>query len=148
MAYEDFGEKMTDAAKKKARSYAKKRARRANRLTSFICLLALIGGAVFGVYAYEYVCQDDCFVLVGQKEYTVELNSSDFNYLEDGVKIVEFGRDISSSVVSETNMTDLGGGRYTADTTVPGRYYIKYTVNSPKYGNVTKIRTFVVGGAE
>lgn len=148
MAYDDINGNFADEAKRKTRSYTRKKLRRANRLTSFICLLALLGGAYFGAYAYGYICSDDCFDLQGKKEYSVAINSQDFIYQEDGVKIIEFGRDISESVVSETNMTDLGGGRYTADTSVAGRYYIKYTVNSPKYSKVTRIRTFVVGGSE
>ena len=148
MAYDNLNEKMSDAAKKKVKSYAKKKARRLNRLTSFICFLALLGGAVLGAYAYEYVCQDDCFVVLGDKENAVELNAVNFTYYDDGVRIVEFGRNISDNVVVETNMIKLGNGAYTVDTTIPGRYYIKYTVDSPKYEKVTKIRTFVVGGEE
>lgn len=148
MAYDDFNEKVTDAAKRKAKSYAKRKARRLHPITSFICLLALVGGAVLGAYAYEYVCQDDCFVVLGEKENAVELNTVNFTYYDDGVRIVEFGRNISDNVVVETNMIKLGNGAYTVNTTVPGRYYIKYAVDSPKYEKVTKIRTFVVGGAE
>ena len=148
MAYDDINEKISNTAKKKARSYTKKKLRRANRLTGFICLLALVGGFFAGAYAYEYLCSGDCFVLQGQKEYAVALNSAEFIYNDDGAKVVEFGRDISDSVVTETNMTDLGGGKYTVDTTVSARYYIKYTVDSPKYGKVARIRTFVVGGEE
>ena len=128
MAYKDVDDKMKGVAKKKAKSYAKKKMRRANRLTAFICLVALIAGAVVGVYIYEYICRDDCFVLNGKKEHAVELNASDFVYHEDGVKIIEFGKDISDKVVSETNMTNLGDGKYTVDTATAGRYYIKYTV--------------------
>ena len=146
MAFEDFDEKIKDSAKRKVKSYAKKKMRAANKITLFLCLLALLGGAVFGVYAYEYICQDDCFILRGEKEQRVALNTPDFIYYEDGVKVIEFGRDISKNVVTKTNMQDLGGGRYAADTTVPGKYYIKYTIDSPKYGEVCRIRTIVVGG--
>ena len=146
MAYEDLDERIGDTVKRKTRSYVKRKQRRTNRLTSFICLVSLLAGAFTGVYVYEYICADDCFELLGEKVCAVELDSPDFNYYDDGVKIIEFGRDISDKVLTETNMTDLGDGRYTVDTTVPGKYYIKYTVDSPKYSKVTRIRTFVVGG--
>ena len=148
MAFEDFDEKTRDEVKKKAKSYAKKKMRAANRITKFLCLVSLLGGVFFGVYAYGYVCQNDCFVLRGEKEQRIALNTPDFVYYEDGVKIIEFGRDISKNVEIKTNMQALGGGKYSADTTVPGRYYIKYTIDSPKYGEVCRIRTIVVGGEE
>ncbi len=138
--------KAKSTAKRKTRSYAKRKMRRANLLTLFICLLALVVGVIAGVFSYKYVCRDDCFRLLGEKEIRVELNSPLFLYYDYGVEIIEFGRDISDDAEMETNMIDLGGGKYTVDTTVPGSYYIKYTVDSPKYGEVCRIRTVVVGG--
>ena len=147
-AYNDVEEKIVNTAKRKTRSYAKRKVRRLNGLTIFFCILALAAGFVAGIYGYEFVCRDDCFVLLGAKEYTVELNSENYTYYEDGARVIEFGKDISSEVSVQTNMTSLGGKKYTLDTTVPGRYYIKYTVDSPKYGEICRIRTFVVGGGE
>ncbi len=115
------------------------------RISYFFCTLALAAGLLVGWYGGEYICKNDTFELVGEKEYTVEINEVNFRYEEEGVKIVEFGRDISSSVSVETNMTELGDGKYTLDTTVPGRYYLKYTVDSPKYGEIARIRIFTVG---
>ena len=148
LAYNDVEEKIVNTAKRKTRSYAKRKVRKLNGWTIFFCILALIAGLAVGVYGYDFVCSDDCFVVLGEKENAVELNTVNFTYYDDGVRIVEFGRNISDNVVVETNMTKLGNGAYTVNTTVPGRYYIKYAVDSPKYEKVTKIRTFVVGGAE
>ena len=138
--------KAKSRAKRKTRAYAKKKMRRANLITVFISLFALIAGVAVGVFAYRYICRDDRFEMRGKKEVRVELNASEFFYYDDGVEIVEFGKDISDEVDVQTNMTYLGGDRYTVDTSVPGRYYVKYTVDSPKYGEVCKIRTIVVGG--
>lgn len=150
MAYKSFKDKIKSKAKSKAkrktRSYAKKKMRRANLLTVFICIFALVLGVLSGVFAYKYICRDDRFELRGQKEVSVLLNSPEFFYYDDGVEIIEFGKDISDEVEIETNMTCVGSDKYTVDTTVPGRYYIKYTVYSPKYGEVCRIRTVVVGG--
>ncbi len=154
MANKSLEEKIKDKAKKKAKrkvkrkakSYAKKKARKVNLLTVFICLVALVAGVAAGIFGYRYICRDDRFELRGKKQIAVELGAADFIYRDAGVNIIEFGRDISDEVVTETNMTDLGGGKYTVDTTIPGRYYIEYRVDSPKYGKVCRIRTFVVGG--
>ena len=150
MAYKSIKDKIKSKAKsrakRKTRSYAKKKLRRANLLTVFICIFALILGVLSGVFAYKYICRDDRFELRGQKEVKVLLNSPEFFYYDDGVEIIEFGKDVSDDVEIETNMTCVGSDKYTVDTTVPGRYYIKYTVDSPKYGEVCRIRTVVVGG--
>ena len=133
-------------AKRKTKAYARKKIRKANILIVVIALLALVAGVFAGVFAYRYVCRDDRFEVRGQKEVRVELNASEFFYYDDGVEIIEFGKDISENVIVQSNMTRLGEDKYTVDTTVPGRYYIKYTVDSPKYGEVSKIRTIIVGG--
>ena len=115
------------------------------RISCFFCALALALGLVIGWFGGQYFSKNDTFELVGEKEYFVELNSEDFLYEEEGVRIIEFGRDISDKVSFETNMTTLGDGKYNLDTTVPGRYYIKYTVASPRYGEICRIRIFTVG---
>ncbi len=116
------------------------------KISYFICILALVIGLAIGWFGGEYICKNDTFVLLGNKEYLVALDATDFVYEEEGVRIIEFGRDISGDVSVETNMTSLGDGKYTLDTTVPGRYYLKYTVDSPKYGEISRIRIFTVGG--
>ena len=150
MAYKSINDKIKSKAKsrakRKTKSYAKKKMRRANLLTVAIAVLALIAGVVVGVFAYKHICRHDRFELRGQKEIRIELNESEFFYYDDGVELVEFGKDLSDEVEVQTNMTYLGGDKYTVDTTVPGKYYVKYTVDSPKYGEVCRIRTIIVGG--
>ena len=150
MAYDNMEDKIKSraqsSAKRKAKSYTKKKLRRANLITLFICIFALAAGLVAGAYGYEYICRDDCFELRGKKEVKVMLDAADFVYYDDGVRIIEFGKNISNQVNVETNMTKVARGEYTVDTSIPGKYYIKYTVDSPKYGEVCRIRTVVVGG--
>ncbi len=141
---ENFEDEFEDRAKKSAKKYAKKKVKRMNGFTLFFCILALAGGMAFGVWGYGFICADDCFEVVGEKEYVIELGAPEFTFNDRGAKVIEFGRDISDKVKVETNMTELGDGKYTADTTVPGKYYIKYTVDSPKYGNICRIRTFTI----
>ncbi len=130
---------------RKARKQLKREARRMNAWTFLVCILALTVGFGAGIGAYGFICRDDCFYVIGKKEIAVPLGE-DFLYNDKGAMVVEFGQDISEKVKVETNLTDLGDGIYTVDTSVSGRYYIRYTVDTPKYGNVCRIRTFVVGG--
>ena len=144
--YDDFQDAFADSVKKKAKRKAKKEVKRMNGWTLFFCILALVAGVAAGVGAYNFVCANDKFELNGKKEYTIELGSGTFEYTDAGATVIEFGRDISGEVEVQTNMKDVGNGKYVADANVPGKYYIKYTVDSPKYGEVCRIRTFTVGG--
>lgn len=145
---EDFDDMLEERASRKVRSYTRRKIKRLNGFTLFFCILALVAGVVIGVFAYKTVCADDVFRVKGEKEYAIKLNSADFVYIDEGVEVIEFGKDISDVVAIETNMEILGDGRYTVDTSVPARYYIKYTVDSTKYAEVCRIRTFVIGGED
>ena len=121
-------------------------ASRGKRISYFFCMLALALGLYLGWVGGEYICKNDTFELVGKKEYSVLINEVDFQYVDEGVRIIEFGRDISDMVSVETNMVKLSNGAYTADTAIPGKYYIKYTVDSYRYGDIERIRVFTIGG--
>lgn len=125
----------------------KRKVKKLNFLTLLICILALAAGLAAGIGAYRLVCENDLFELRGEKEYSVSVGEP-LEYKEEGVKAVAFGKDVSDTVKTETNMTQLSDGTYTVDTSVPGRYYIKYTSDSAKYTEVCRIRTFVVRGEE
>ena len=144
--YGDLDEKIVKNVKKKAKKKFKKGVKRLNGWTLFFCILALVVGVAAGIGAHNLVCMNDEFEVNGQKEYYIELRSGTFEYTDAGATVIEFGRDISDDVKIETNMTELGDGKYEADASIPGKYYIKYTVDSPKYGEVCRIRTFTVGG--
>ena len=144
--YGDLDEKIVKNVKKNTKRKLKKGVKRLNGWTLFFCIIALAAGIAAGIGAYNFVCMNDEFELKGKKEYSVELGSGTFEYTDAGVSVIEFGRDISDSVKIETNMEKVGEGTYRADANVPGKYYIKYTVDSPKYGEVCRIRTFTVGG--
>lgn len=119
---------------------------RGKGISYFFCTLALVLGLVIGWFGGEYLCKNDTFELLGEKEYSINANEVGFEYFDEGVKIIEFGRDISGKVTVETNMLRSDNGAYAVDTTVPGKYYIKYTVDSYRYGEIARIRVFTVGG--
>lgn len=144
--FDDFDEKISKKAKKKTKRKIKKSVKRLNGWTVFFCIIALAAGVAAGVGAYKLVCINDRFEINGSKEYHIELGSGTFEYIDAGATVIEFGQDISYEVTVKTNMTDLGNGKYGADASIPGNYYIEYTVDSPKYGEVRRIRKFIVGG--
>ncbi len=132
-------------AKKKVKRKVKSKVRRLHPLTFVICFLCLALGVGAGIGAYTFISRDDCFVLNGEKNYTVSVGS-DFTYGDEGAKVISFGKDISDRVQIETNLTEIGDGKYTADTSKTGEYYIIYTVDSIKYGDVQRVRVITVKG--
>jgi len=107
-------------------------------------ILCLTVGVVGGIFAEKFITKNDCFVLSGEKTYTIKLNE-DFVYAEAGYKCISFGKDVSDKVAIETNMTKNEDGTYLIDTSEEGEYYIIYTIEDVKYGNIKRVRTFVVG---
>ena len=95
-------------------------------------LLLVIVGFTLGLGAYFLVCKNDTFEIVGSDEITLTL---DEEYIESGAKIIEFGKDISSQVVIETNM-NLNEENKSNEI---GTFYVKYSVDSIKYGKIFKI---------
>ena len=97
-------------------------------------ILCFIIGFGIGFGGYLFLCKDDCFEIVGGDELVLTLDEA---YHEQGVKIIEFGRDISDQVQIEMDKNlklDENG-----KTTQVGTYYIKYTTNTLKYGIIFKV---------
>ena len=98
-----------------------------------ICLIFLLVGALVGAGAYFITSKNDCFELLGNDEISLQLGEQ---YVENGVKIVEFGQDISDSVIIETDL-DLNNEN---KPTTTGTFYIKYTTSSFKYGKLFRVQ--------
>lgn len=137
--------KAKSRAKRKVKSKAKSKAKRIHPLTWVICALALIIGVGAGIGAYSFISRNDCFKLRGDAEYTVSVGA-EVTYVDEGVKIISFGKDISSEVEVKTNLKKISSGKYAVDTTKPTEYYIIYTVDDAKYGNIQRVRTITVKG--
>lgn len=110
-------------------------------------ILTLIVAVVGGVVTEKMVTKNDGFVLTGEKEHVIAVGKagSTYTYEEEGFKVVSFGKDLSSKVTITTNMTKNIDGTYTIDTSKEGDYYLIYEVDSLKYGNIKRVRTFTVG---
>lgn len=108
-----------------------------------IALVFMLLGCGVGGGVIYFLSRNDCFVINGREEITLTIGE---NYVDDGVKVISFGRDLSDSCVVDTDLIINQDGSYTASEI--GTYYIKYSVDDIKYSKiftVEKIRliTFV-----
>lgn len=103
---------------------------------AIICaLVLLVVGAVGGYFGLKVLTKNDCFVLNGKDEITLQIGEK---YIDESVTVVAFGKDETSKVKIETNLTVNEDGTYSAEE--EGTYYITYTVDNFKYGTLFKIK--------
>lgn len=102
-----------------------------------VVLLFLLIGAGIGVGAMFVMSKNDCFEIVGKDD--MYLATSDY-YIDEGCKVVSFGKDISKDVIVETNLLKADDGSYYA--VENGDYYIKYTTNDIKYGKLFVVEKY------
>lgn len=144
--------KAQNKAKSKAKRTVKKKAKRISPLSYVIWLLVLAIGLAVGAGACAFLCRNDGFEVLGKKEQHLPIlgegEGEVYEFTDKGVKIVSFGRDISDRVKVRTNMTEVDAeeGKYAFDGTKEGVYYLIYTVDDPRFGEIQRVRTFFVGG--
>lgn len=112
----------------------KGRVKRAGTKTLLIAFIMLIVGAMVGGGTWWIVCRNDCFDLVGQESVSLTLEES---YIDQGVKIIAFGRDEGQSIEIETNLKIDENGNFYSDET--GVFYIKYKSCCFKYSKLFKV---------
>ena len=100
-----------------------------------VAVMLLVVGAVSGFFGLKVVMKNDCFVLNGQDEITLQLGES---YTDEGAKVIAFGKDEAKKVIIETNLTKNEDGSYTAEEV--GTYYMVYKVENLKYGKLFKVQ--------
>ena len=134
---------------KKIQKTAKKVVKNTHKITIICAIVFLILGLGVGILPCYFMTKNDTFELIGEKEYTIAVGE-DFSYTEEGVIVKALGQDLSSKVVTSTNIANVNlESVYTIDTTKEGKYYIEYTVDCHKYKNIKRYRVFnvVEGGA-
>lgn len=94
---------------------------------ALILIVILAFGAVGGFFGAKFLIRNDKFEINGDQEITLEVGDY---YIEKGATIISFGRDISKEVKIDS----------TVDTTTAGQYYVKYTVEDIRFGNVERYR--------
>ena len=121
-----------------------KSAKRTNSKTLAAIIISFILALAIGLGICFVIGKNDEFTLLGDE---VIYLSTEETYKDDGVKIIEYGMDISKNAVVKTNLKVNEDGEYYADEELlasgPNQFYICYTVKSIKFGfvyNVQKIR--------
>ncbi len=138
--------KAKSKVKRKVKSKAKSKVRRIHPMTFVVCFLTLLLGIGAGIGAYTLVSADDCFKLKGDEAYTFKVGANVTEYTDEGVKIISFGKDISSKVEVKTNLEEIDDGVYAIDTSEPVEYYMIYTVDDAKFGKIQRVRTITIKG--
>jgi len=120
---------------KKSKKRAEKDLKKLGFGAFFAALILLVVGAVGGYFGVKYLIRNDCFILNGNDEITLQLGES---YVDEGAKVIAFGKDDAEKVEIETNLTQNPDGSYSAEEV--GTYYIVYKVNNLKYGSIIKVQ--------
>lgn len=118
---------------KKGRKTIEKKIKKSSPLMLFLAVIFLMLGIGGGYLTYWLISKNDCFEILGSEEVTLTL---DEEYTDEGVSIIEFGKDISKNAVYATNLKERDGRFYSDEV---GTFYIKYSVDSLKYGKIIKI---------
>ena len=100
-----------------------------------MAVLLLVVGAVGGYFGVKVLTKNDCFVLNGKDEITLQIGES---YTDEGAKVIAFGKDEANKIQIETNLVKNNDGTYSTDEV--GTYYMVYTVDNFKYGTLFKIK--------
>ena len=124
-----FGNKKKN---KQTEKQVEKTIKKSSSKTLITSLFLILLGLAIGIGAYFLICKNDTFEIIGSDEIILTLNDA---YEEYGVKAIEFGKDISANVKTETNMTLDENGK----SSEVGTFYVKYTIDSIKYGKIFKI---------
>lgn len=125
MATKKITKKSSSTLKKEAKKQVKK------KLWLIVFVFLLVGGAVGGFFAANLITKNDKFEIVGEKTIHLEMGET---YQDEGAVAISFGRDISKNIKAENNI----------DYTTAGEYYIKYTVEDIRYGNICRYRYVIV----
>ena len=122
----------------------KKSVKKTNSKTLISVVVCFILALVLGVGVCFVMGRNDEFTLLGDDVVVIQVGQT---YKDDGVKIIEYGIDMSGKAVVSTNLKVNEQGEYYADESMlanpPDKFYICYTVKSIKFGfvyGVQKIR--------
>lgn len=119
---------------KKSAKQVERKMKKAGPIAVLVIVVFFVVGLLGGYLTFLLTSSNDCFDMLGKEEITLTL---DEKYIDEGVKIIEFGKDISENVEYDTNLLSNGNEFYAEEV---GTYYIKYSVDSFKYGKIFKIQ--------
>lgn len=120
----------------------KKTSKKVNKAMKKVSLAAICGailfltvGAVGGFFGVKFLTKNDCFALNGKDEITLQIGEK---YIDEGAKIVAFGKDVSKEIIIETNLKQNNDGEFYAEE--EGTYYIVYKSKNFKYNSLFKVQ--------
>ena len=133
--------------KQKVKRKAKAKVKKIHPLSFVVWILVLAAGIGAGYGGAALLCMNDRFVLNGKSEITVPVEEGKiYEYTDRGATVISFGRDRSREVRVSTDMEEIDPGIYAFDASKEGVYYMVYTVEDERFGDVRRIRTIRVGG--
>ena len=114
---------------KKSTKKLEKQLKKIHPLTIFFVVIFLLVGVGAGFGTFYLLTKNDKFEFVGGSEITINVGEK-FIASNDDVVIVAFGKDISDSVEI---FGDVDPTTKELDTSVDGKYVIKYKVNHIRF---------------
>lgn len=148
----DDEQKANSSSSKKTKKSQQKKQKEIKRKIKFfgakgivaIIVVIILFGAI-GVGGGYFLTRNDCFEIIGQDE--IELEAKE-KYFDEGVKVIEFGKDKSNKVEIETDLKINDDGSFSPQLDYEGNpilktYYIIYKVDTfklSKLANVERIR--------
>lgn len=145
MAKETTKKKVNSDAEKKIKKLWKK----IPKTVKIIALVLFVIGNAVGGFFGAMICKNDTFELLPYEgKFLVGCEST---ITVPGVKIISYGKDVSSSVnaeLSEGLVQNEDGTITIEDTSVEGVYYIIYTTSNFKFSKIKKIRYIYVNNLE
>jgi len=115
--------------------------KRISKKKSMFIIFFLVG-VLFGVGASFFVTRNDCFIMNGSKNILLDVNDT---YVDQGVKVIAFGKDVSSDVeiiIYDENDEEVS----LIDTSKEGEFTIIYTIDTFKWSEYKLIRRVIIGG--
>ena len=110
-------------------------------------IFLVVGLAVGGWFAMSSTANDS-FTLNGEKRTEVSVGET-LSYTDEGITCISMGKDISSCVEINTNMTRSEDGKtFTGDTSAEGEYYIEYKITEGRFKGLSRVRIFTVVPSE
>lgn len=131
----DFDWDVNIKTSKKSKKKTQKQIKKLGVATILVAVLLLVVGAVGGFFGVKFMVRNDCFVINGKDEITLQIGEA---YTDESVKIVSFGQDVSDDITIETNLKQNEDGTYYSDEV--GTFYIVYKSNNFKYGTLFKVQ--------
>ncbi len=124
--------------KSTATKVAEKAIKKTHTATIILAAVFFVLGCIGGVVLSKRMTQNDIFELNGSEVVRLAVGES---YIEEGVTIFSFGKDISDKVIRSGDIDKL-------DTNIEGVYKIVYKVNDFRWKDYQRVRTVYVGNAE